>query len=178
MNDLRFVRMARKIVFELGGARAIAEMHDADVPNTCDAVWNILPVEGMSIHANWVAREIMLHLEGEKVLRLLPEGPRTQGTAPGDIGYFYRAPGLLRGKQSAYSAQFQRELSEFEIYYGAPAGAGLGAHDPARYGAHSGLITTKFATLIDVPSAFRRNAEDILHKGLKKIVVRRLAGSA
>jgi hypothetical protein len=170
--------MGRKIVFELGGARAIAEMHDEDVPKTCEAVWNILPVEGMSIHANWVGREIMLHLEGEKILRLPPEGPRTRGTAPGDIGYFYRAPGLLRGKQAAYSAQFQRELSEFEIYYGDPAGGGLAAHDPARYGRQSGLITTKFATLIDVPREFQRNSDDIRHNGLRKLVVARLEGSA
>ena len=93
--------MARKNVFELGGARAIAEMHDDDVPKTCDAVWNILPVEGMSIHANWVGREIMLHLEGEKVLRLPPEGPRTRGTARGDIGYFAIQSTTIRWPTSA-----------------------------------------------------------------------------
>ena len=43
----------RKMVFELTGTRAVAEMLDDVVPKTCDAVWNILPVEGMSIHANW-----------------------------------------------------------------------------------------------------------------------------
>ena len=120
----------------------------------------------------------MLHLEGEKILRLPPEGPRTRGTAPGDIGYFYRAPGLLRGKQAAYSAQFQRELSEFEIYYGDPAGGGLGAQDPARYGRESGLITVKWATLIDIPREFLQKCEEIRHDGLQKLVVTRLEGSA
>jgi hypothetical protein len=168
--------MGRKIVFELNGTKAVAEMHDEEVPKTCDAVWNILPVEGMSIHANWAGREIMLHLEGEKILRLPPEGPRTRGTAPGDIGYFYRAPGLLRGKQAAYSAQFQRELSELTIFYGDPAGGGLAAQDPARYGRESGLITMKWATLIDTPREFLQKCDEIRHKGLQKLVLRRLEG--
>jgi Protein of unknown function (DUF3830) len=65
----------RKLLFELGGTQAVAEMHDDVVPKTCDAVWNALPLEGTAIHANWSSREIMLHLHGEKILRLPPEGP-------------------------------------------------------------------------------------------------------
>jgi hypothetical protein len=169
--------VGRKVVFELGGTRAIAEMHDEEVPRTCDAVWKILPVEGMSIHANWAGREIMLHLEGDKVLRLPPEGPRARCTAPGDVGYFFRAPRLLRGTQAAYSAQFQRELSELTIFYGNPAGGGLVAQDPARYGRDSGLITMKWATLIDAPREFLQKCEEIRHKGLQKLVLRALDGS-
>jgi hypothetical protein len=166
------------MLFELGGAKAVAEMHDDIVPKTCDAIWKILPVEGMSIHANWASREIMLHLQGEKLLRLPPEGPRRRTTAPGDIIYFWRSPQMSRGKQLAYSAQFQRELSEFAIFYGDPAGGGLAADDPARDGKDSDLqVTTLFASFVDVPKDFRLKCEEIRHNGLQKLVVRRLEGA-
>jgi hypothetical protein len=168
----------RKLRFELRGTSAVAEMHDDIVPNTCDAVWNVLPVEGMAIHANWASREIMLHLQGEKVLRLPPEGPSRRGTtAPGDIVYFWRSPQMSRGKQLAYSSQFQRELSELAIFYGDPAGGGLAAEDPPREGRGSGLqVSTLFATFVDIPREFALKCEDVRHNGLQRLVVKRLEG--
>jgi hypothetical protein len=166
----------RKMLFELNGTAAVAEMLDDVVPATCDAIWDILPVEGMSIHANWSSREIMLHLEGDKVLRLPAEGPRRRGTtAPGDIIFYWRSPQMSRGRQLADSAQFQRELSEFAIFYGDPSGGGMAAEDPVRMGRESDLQTqTLFARFVDASPEFRRACEDIRHKGLQKLVVRRL----
>ncbi len=163
-------------MFELAGTSAVAEMHEDVVPKTCEAVWNMLPVEGMAIHANWSSREIMLHLHGEKLLRLPPEGPARRGTtAPGDIVYFWRSPQMSRGKQLAYSAEFQRELSELAIFYGDPAGGGLAADDPARSGRDLNLqVSTLFATLIDIPKPFAQKCEDVRHKGLQRLVVTRL----
>ena len=168
----------RKMLFELNGTKAVAEMLDDVVPKTCDAVWKILPVEGMSIHANWASREIMLHLAGDKILRLPAEGRPRRGTiAPGDIVYFWRSPQMSRGKQLAYSAQFQRELSEFAIFYGEPAGGGLAAEDSPRTGRDSNLqVSTLFARFIDAPAEFLRKCEEIRHKGLQKLVVTRLEG--
>jgi Protein of unknown function (DUF3830) len=166
----------RKLLFELGGTRAIAEMHDDAVPRTCDAIWDILPVEGMSIHANWSSREIMLHLQGDKLLRLPPEEPPRRSTAVGDIVFFYRSPQMSRGKQLAYSSQFQRELSEFAIFYGDPAAGDLIAHDPARDGSDSNLqVSTLFATFVDLPRDFREKCEEIRHHGLQKLIVTRFA---
>jgi len=172
--------MGRKIVFELGGTKGVAEMYDEEVPKTCEAIWKILPVEGMSIHANWAGREIMLHLEGDKYLQLPPEGGRSRGggLAPGDIGFFYRAPGLARGKQAAYSEQMRRGLSEFAIFYGNPSGGGLAAQDPARRGDSTRFVSTKFAHFIDTPPEFLEKCEEIRHKGLQKLVVKRLEGAA
>lgn len=165
----------RKLLFELGGTKAVAEMHDDIVPATCDAIWNILPVEGMSIHGNWSSREIMLHLHGDKLLRLPPEDSVRRTTAPGDIVFFYRSPQMSRGKQLAYSAQFQRELSELAIFYGDPAEHDLSAHDPARDGSDSNLqVSTLFATFVDLPKDFREKCEEIRQKGLQKLVVKRL----
>jgi hypothetical protein len=170
----------RKLLFELGGTTAVAEMHDDIVPKTCDAVWNVLPVEGMAIHANWSGREIMLHLDGEKILRLPPEGPAGRGsTAPGDIVYFWRSPQMSRGKQLAYNSQFQRELSELAIFYGDPAGGGLAADDPARSGRDSNLqVSTLFATIIDIPKAFAQKCEEVRYNGLQRLIVRRVERSA
>jgi hypothetical protein len=163
------------MLFELSGTTAIAEMLDDVVPKTCDAIWDILPVEGMSIHANWSSREIMLHLEGDKVLRLPAEGPLRRGTtAPGDIVFYWRSPQMSRGKQLAYSAQFQRELSEFAIFYGDPSAGGLAADDPVRMGRGSDLQTqTLFARFVEAPPDFLGACESIRHDGLKKLVVRR-----
>lgn len=165
----------RKLLFELGGAAAVAEMHDDVVPNTCDAVWDILPVEGMSIHANWASREIMLHLAGDKILRLPPEGQPSRGTiAPGDIVYFWRSPKMSRGKQLAYSSEFQRELSEFAIFYGEPSGGGLAANDPARSAGPDLQVVTLFASFVDLPGEFTDKCEEIRHNGLQKLTVKRL----
>ncbi|MCI0679378.1 MAG: DUF3830 family protein [Actinobacteria bacterium] len=167
----------RKLLFELNGATAVAEMHDDIVPKTCNAIWDILPVEGMSIHANWASREIMLHLAGDKVLRLPPEGEPSRGViAPGDIVYFWRAPQMSRGKQLAYSSEFQRELSEFAIFYGEPSGGGLAANDPARSGDPSLQVITLFATFVDLPQEFTDRCEEIRHQGLQKLTVTRLDG--
>jgi hypothetical protein len=167
----------RRMLFELSGTQAIAEMYDDVVPNTCDAIWNILPVEGMSIHANWASREIMLHLHGDKILRLPPEGPPRGTTAPGDIIYFWRSPQMSRGKQRAYGSEFQRELSEFAIFYGDPSAGGLAASDPARTGEGDLQVSTLFARFIDIPTEFARKCEEIRHDGLKSLVVKRLEES-
>ena len=162
--------------FELGETSAVAEMLDDVVPNTCDAVWDILPVDGMAIHANWAGRELMLHLEGDKILRLPPEGPQRSGTtAPGDIVYFWRSPQMSRGKQLAYSAQFQRELSEFAIFYGDPAGLGNVATDPPRTGWNPELqVATLFARFVDPSPEFLLACERGRHDGLQHLVVTRI----
>ena len=170
----------RRLLFELGGTSAVAEMHDDVVRKTCDAIWNVLPLEGMAIHANWSSREIMLHLHGEKILRLPAEGPLRRGTtAPGDIVYFWRSPQMSRGKQLAYSSEFQRELSELAVFYGEPAGGGLAADDPARSGRDAQLqVSTLFATFVEIPRDFARQCDEIRHQGLRRLVVRRLERSA
>lgn len=168
--------MVRKIKLELEGASALATLFDEHVPRTCEAIWNILPVSGKAIHANWSGREIMLHLEGEKVLRPPQEmSVHSNFTAEGDIHFFYRASSLSRGKQLAYSAQFQRELSELAIFYGSPAGEMLAAYDPARTPYEGGLhVLAKVASLDKpIPEDFRAKCESTRHEGVKLLTVTR-----
>lgn len=169
-------QMARKIVLDLDGQEATAVLLEKFSPKTCEAVWNILPVEGNAIHANWSGREIMLHLEGESLLRIPSERrQRSHVVAPGDIYYFWRDAQLSRGKQLAYSAQFQRELSEFAIFYGEPCGEGLEADDPGRQLRQTELTSlTKFATLDKpIPKGFLEKCEANRSQGLKRLVVSR-----
>jgi hypothetical protein len=164
------------MLLNLDGAKATATLFDEYVPKTCDAIWNILPVSGKAIHANWSGREIMLHLEGDKILRPPQEMEvHSNFTAEGDIHFFYRAASLSRGKQLAYSAQFQRELSELAIFYGSPAGEMLAAYDPARTPYESGLhVLAKVASLDKpIPPEFKAKCESTRHEGLKPLTVSR-----
>lgn len=168
--------MPRKISLDLEGAKATATLYDDYAPKTCEAIWNILPVSGKAIHANWSGREIMLHLEGEKVLRPPQEVKvHSNFTAEGDIHFFYRSASLSRGKQLAYSAQFQRELSELAIFYGSPAGEMLAAYDPARTPYEGGVhVLAKVASLDKpIPQDFRRMCESTRHEGVKLLTVSR-----
>ena len=168
--------MARRLLLNLDGATATASLFDEYAPKTCEAVWNILPVSGRSIHANWSGREMMLHLEGDKILRLPQEVPvHSNFIYERDIHYFYRASSLSRGKQLAYSAQFQRELSEFAIFYGEPAGEGVSAYDPPRAPHLDQVhVVCKFAALDrPIPEAFKLKCESARLEGLKPLTVSR-----
>lgn len=169
--------MARRIVFEIEGARALAVIHDDITPKTCEAIWSKLPLEGMAIMAKWACREIMLHLIGDMYIELEQEGPKPIYTAPGDIRYFLRGPSLL-GSQKEYTFEFQRKLSEFAIYYGRPTPS---ADDPGRMMDEDKLEAKPGVPRISVPFAhfespmpedFYLKCEAIRH-GRKKLTVRR-----
>ena len=83
---------------------------------------------------------------------------------------------MSRGKQLAYSAQFQRELSEFAIFYAESAAGGMAADDPIRMGRDSDLqVQTLFAQFIDIPREFLHACEVNRHEGLQRLVVTRMA---
>ncbi len=174
----------RKIEFDLDGAKATAVMRDDAVPKACEAIWNKLPLSGMSIHAKWAAREFMLHLSGESRIILKQEGIRDAndmeieglGRLPpfgmGQIYYFYREPGVLRGVQRDYGPEFQKELCEFAIFYGHSAPS---IQDPGRQPDPSKSISIWFATFEEpIPSDFVAEADAMQHEGLKPLIVRRL----
>ncbi len=171
----------RKIEFDLDGSKAIALMRENEVPKACEAIWNKLPLSGMSIHAKWAAREFMLHLSGESRIILKQEGPGmgiaglSESAPPlgvGRISYFYRAPGVLRGVQRDYAPEFQRELCEFAIYYGNSASS---IQDPGRQPDPSKSVSIWFATFEEpIPSDFVAKADAMQYEGLKPLVIRRL----
>ena len=118
----------------------------------------------------------MLHLEGDKILRPPQEMKvHSNFTAEGDIHFFYRASSMSRGKQLAYSAQFQKELSELAIFYGLPAGEMLAAYDPARTPYEGGIhVLAKVASLDKpIPEEFKRKCELTRSEGVKPLTVSR-----
>jgi len=169
--------MVRKIELEIEGAKAIAVMHDDLTPKACDAIWDKLPLEGPSIMAKWACREIMLHLTGDMRIELEPEGPKRLYTAPGDIGYFLRGPGLL-GTQKDYAPEFRRSLCEFTIFYGLTTGS---PSDPGRMmdedkldikptSPRAGVTWAHFER--PIPNDFYLKCESVRH-GRKKLTIRR-----
>ena len=168
----------KNIQLELDGVKAVAILYDEYAPRTVEAILKILPVSGTAIHANWSGREIMLHLEGDKVLRPPQEAKiHSNFIREGDIHFFYRASSLSRGKQLAYSAQFQRELSELAIFYGSPAGEMLAAYDPARTPYETGLhVLAKVGSLKSpIPEKFKEKCETTRQEGVKPLTITRIA---
>lgn len=172
--------MPRKIELEIEGTKALALMHDDLTPKACDAIWERLPLEGMSIMAKWACREIMFHLTGDMYLELEQEGPRWLNTAPGDIGYLLRGPSLL-GVQKEYSPEFHRMLCEFTIYYGLVTLEYPTVSDPGRLmdvdkweiKDTSPFVNFKWAHLErPILREFYLSCESIRH-GMKKLTIRR-----
>ncbi|MFH0848809.1 MAG: DUF3830 family protein [archaeon] len=164
----------KKIVLNLDGAKAIAVLHEREMPKTCKAIWNLLPLKGKSIHANWAGRETMLHLEGAKYVKLEQEGAK-RAPGPGHISYFFRAPGVLRGQQAAYNEEFKRGLCELAIYYGAeaPSMRDVGREpDPER------SVNNWFASFeMPVPVKFVQKCDDLNFTGMNILTITRYRGA-
>src|SRR5690349_16420534 len=91
-------------------ASAIAELLEEDCPNTCEAVWNLLPLRINVVHDIWSGHQVLAHLDSTMVLP--PENLLTYLPMPGDIFYYYRPAHYFRG------APYGRlESSELGIVY-------------------------------------------------------------
>jgi len=168
--------MARKMEFEIEGAKALAVMHDDLTPKACDAIWERLPMEGMGISAKWACREVMLHLTGDMYLELEQEGPRGM-FVEGDVGYALRGRTLL-GPQKDYDPEFHRKLCEIIFFYGLTTGS---PEDPGRemdrdqweLQPEMPKVVIFFAHQIrPIPRDFYLKCESIRH-GRKKLTIRR-----
>jgi hypothetical protein len=77
-----------------------------DALQTCDAVWEHLPVEGFVQHGIYSGSEIYLLLP--ELLSIEPENA-TSGVAPGDVGYY----AIHGGEEYGWPT----DLSELCIFY-------------------------------------------------------------
>lgn len=100
--------MARQIrfTFTAEGVSAIAELLEEAAPNTCNAIWDALPVSGESHHAIYSGSEAVLLLP--EMVRVEPENATTEVTT-GDVGYTYFLPGA--------SVTVDTEFSEICWFY-------------------------------------------------------------
>jgi hypothetical protein len=84
-----------RLAFEDGAGSAIADMIEEDAPNTCDALWRMLPLRLTAVHDIWSGHQVLAHLDS--TIALPPENVLTYIPMPGDVFYYYRPPHYVRG---------------------------------------------------------------------------------
>lgn len=88
--------MSRQIRFTFmsEGVSAVADMLEEKAPNTCNAIWDRLPVVAAAQHARYSGSEGVLLLPFQ--IRLAPENA-TSDVSPGDVAFTWFAPGSSYG---------------------------------------------------------------------------------
>ena len=75
-----------RISFPVAGATAYADLMEDDAPDTCGAIWDLMPLRVRAIHDIWSGHQVIAHLDNAVVLR--PENVLTYLPIPGDIFYY------------------------------------------------------------------------------------------
>ena len=157
MPDEHLTRKIR-IAFEDGSGSAIADLLDDDAPNTCEALWGMLPLRLTAVHDIWSGHEVLAHLEGSAVLA--PENVLTYIPMPGDIFYYYRPPHYVRGAP-----------------YGRPESAELGVvydRDTRPQGPRGPQAVNLFAHISSGREDFARACEEMISSGQKDLLIERV----
>lgn len=68
------------------GARVVADMIEDEAPTVCEFIWNILPVEGPTIHGMYSGAEIFVLLDHPQAV---PPENMVHIPLPGELLYFY-----------------------------------------------------------------------------------------
>lgn len=154
--------MARKIRISFPGAgvSAVADMFDEDCPNTCQAVWDMLPLRVRAVHDIWSGHEVLAHLDSSVVLQ--PENVLIYIPVPGDIFYYYRPPNYFRGRPYGRS-----ESAELGIVYD---------RDTRPQGPRGPEAVNLFANIAPESGLkeFARACEDIIYHGEQELVIERV----
>ena len=96
-----------RFIFVEDGVVATADLLEEQAPQTCAAIWELLPVEGRLVHGMYSGPELFV---------VLADGPSTPPEnqvhlpLPGDVGYFHHRAGLY--------AQAPHAVSELVFVYG------------------------------------------------------------
>ena len=147
-----------KISFPGSGATAIANLLDDDCPETCSALWNMLPLRLKATHDIWSGHLIRCHLENNPVLR--PENVLTYIPVPGDIFYYYRPTNYYRG------APYGRlESAEIGIVY---------ERDTRPQGPRGPEAVNLFAEISSGIEEFSKACEAMIYEGQKELVIERV----
>lgn len=115
--------MARQIeiVLPKHDVRCIAQLHEADAPHTCEAVWNALPVAGDIYHAKYARNELYTFTPALSDAPIGPENP-TITPIPGDVVYFEFSAGHLPAKTYGYAdhegAGGREAVVDLAVFYG------------------------------------------------------------
>jgi hypothetical protein len=134
---------------------AIADLLEDDCPNTCDALWNLLPLRVTAIHDIWSGHQVLAHLDNTVVLA--PENVLTYIPVPGDVFYYYRPPNYFRG------APYGRtESAEMGIVYD---------RDTRPQGPRGPQAVNLFANISDGLDVFAGACADMVYHGQKALLI-------
>lgn len=147
-----------RISFPDDGASATADLLEDDAPNTCDALWDLLPLRVKAVHDIWSGHQVVAHLDKSVVLQ--PENVLTYLPMPGDIFYYYRPAHYFRG------APYGRtESAELGIVYD---------RDSRPQGPRGPEAVNLFANISSALDQFAKACEDMIYRGQKEILIERV----
>jgi hypothetical protein len=160
VSDDRRPRQIR-ISFGDGSGSAVADLLEDDAPNTCDALWAMLPLHVNAVHDIWSGHQILAHLDNSVVLD--PENVLTFIPMPGDVFYYYRPPHYFRG------APYGRvESAELGFVYD---------RDTRPQGPRGPEAVNLFAHITSGLESFARASEAMIVGGQKDLVMERVEES-
>lgn len=157
MSNEQLTRQIR-IVFEDGSGSAIADLLEEDAPDTCEALWRLLPQRLTAVHDIWSGHQVLAHLDSTTVLA--PENVLTYIPMPGDVFYYYRPPHYVRG------APYGRaESAELGIVYD---------RDTRPQGPRGPEAVNLFAHISSGMEEFARACEGLIYRGQKTVLIEKV----
>jgi hypothetical protein len=144
--------------FPADGVSAIADLLDDDCPNTCDALWKVLPLRVRAIHDIWSGHEVLALLDAKQVIE--PENVLTYIPVPGDVFYYYRPAHYFRGAPYGRS-----ESAEIGIVYD---------RDTRPQGPRGPEAVNLFANISSGLEAFAKACGDMISRGEKELLIEKV----
>ena len=101
--------MAKSIVLRIPehDVGAVADLLEAEAPETCKLIWDALPLEGGLIHGMYSGPELFIVLPGFPAVAVENQ---VQRALPGDVGYWHNEGGI--------HASAPKEVAELVFVYG------------------------------------------------------------
>lgn len=153
-------RTHRQIRLSFPGDRvsAVADLLDDDCPNTCDALWNLLPLRVSAVHDIWSGHQVLAFLDSRSIID--PENVLTYLPVPGDLFYYYRPSHYVSG------APYGRtESAELGIVYD---------RDTRPQGPRGPEAVNLFGNISSGLDAFAKACEDMIQRGAKDLLIERV----
>jgi hypothetical protein len=147
-----------RISFPDQGASAVADLLEDDCPNTCAAIWELLPLRLKAVHDIWSGHQVLVHLDNNIVLD--PENVLTYIPVPGDIFYYYRPANYFSGSPYGRS-----ESAELGIVYD---------RDTRPQGPRGPEAVNLFANISGSLDGFAKACEDMIYRGHREILIERV----
>ncbi len=160
--------MARyiEVILKKRGVQCVAQLLDHLAPKTCAAVWEALPQEGNAFHAKYANHEVYTLVPPFASQEPGLENP-TILPIPGDICYFYFAPGIVTIPDVREFAQ-RTGVVDLAIFYG---------RNNFLFSPMTGPVPGNvFATITENFEAMAKACDDIWRQGFvgERLLFRRL----